>query len=97
MIDEPPPLPCSRAQSTTPSSDVASEANEDELASKLTHIAYRHPSVRTLSHGPKELKDKIKNGDRTIVGYNTEKVYTDMRSSPNARASSTSILVDTSV
>ena len=45
----PPPLPCSRAQSTTPSSDVASEANEDELASKLTHIVYRHPSVRTLS------------------------------------------------
>lgn len=36
-------------------------------------------SVRTLAHGPKPLKQKIVDGDRNAIGYNTNSVYSAMR------------------
>ena len=56
-------------------------------------------SVRALTHGLKAHKDRIKDGDRTVVGYNTDSVYRAMRAPPSATwraSSSAAITVDAS-
>jgi Spy/CpxP family protein refolding chaperone len=53
-------------------------------------------SVRALTHGLKAHKDRIKDGDRTVVGYNTDSVYKAMRDRAVAGSSSAAITVDAS-